>query len=358
MTPKADIAIIGGGIAGVGLAAEISGFADVILFEAEEEFGYHATGRSAAMFEPNYGNNVINTLTCASRAQLEKRDVLSPRGVLTLADYTETHLLPVPNGKNIHALTIDEAIALVPILNEKHISSATLSTSASEIDVDKLFQSFLRKARSNGTKFVNRARVEQISGGSGSWEIHAGGQDYAASTIVNAAGAWADDVARMAGATPFGIQPFRRSVALIPAPGGWDVTKWPMLLSASESWYAKPDAGKWLVSPAEEDPIVAMDVWPDDMVLAKGLDRYQAFVTQQVTRVERSWAGLRSFAKDRTPVVGFDPTCEGFFWLAGQGGYGVQTAPAMSFLASNLLAGQAPVLDTETIAALSPVRRM
>ena len=155
-----------------------------------------------------------------------------------------------------------------------------------------------------------------------------------------------------------GIQPFRRSVARLPAPGGHDVSKWPMLLSATETWYAKPDAGKWLVSPADADPVAPMDAWADDMVLAEGLARYQEFVTEEVTRIEGNWAGLRSFAPDRTPVVGFDPVAKGFFWLAGQGGYGVQTSPALSVLAAELLAGRVPAFDVDIIAGLSPARKM
>jgi len=354
---NADIIIIGGGIAGAGLAAEASQSADVILLEAEEAFGYHATGRSAAMFEPNYGNEVIRYVTRASRSAFEEIGALSPRGVMILADENRRHLMPEANSSDISELGIEDAVALVPILNSSTAVSAVLLTSACDIDVDMVFQAYLRRARKNGAKLFNRSRVERIERINAGWRVSAGGRDFRAPVIVNAAGAWADQVARMAGVSPFGIQPFRRSVARLPAPGGHDVKDWPMLLSVTEDWYAKPDAGKWLVSPAEEDPVEAMDAWADDMVLAEGLARYQDFVTEEVTRVESSWAGLRSFAPDRTPVVGFAPNVEGFFWLAGQGGYGVQTSPAMSAFAADLLTGRDSGFDANIIVGLSPERR-
>ena len=357
MTENTDIIIIGGGIAGAGLAAEASRDANVILLEAEEAFGYHATGRSAAMFEPNYGNEVIRYVTRASRTAFEEIGAFSPRGVLIVADESRRHLMPQPNSSDTSELDIEDAIALVPILNPATAVAAALVTSACDIDVDMVFQTYLRRARKNGAQLFNRSRIDQIDRVDTGWRVSAGGRDFEAPVIVNAAGAWADQVARMAGVSPFGIQPLRRSVALLPAPGGQDLKDWPMLLSVTEDWYAKPDAGKWLVSPAEEDPVEAMDAWADDMVLAEGLARYQEFVTEEVTRVESSWAGLRSFAADRTPVVGFDLNVKGFFWLAGQGGYGVQTSPAMSTFAADLLAGRDTGFDADIIVSLSPARR-
>jgi D-arginine dehydrogenase len=176
--------------------------------------------------------------------------------------------------------------------------------------------------------------------------------------MVNAAGAWADTVAEMAGVQRLGLTPLRRSAAILPAPEGHDVRGWPAVCSMAETWYAKPEAGKLMVSPADEDPVEPHDAWADDMVLAEGLDRYAQAVTTPVTRVERTWAGLRTFAPDRTPVVGFDPTAEGFFWLAGQGGYGIQTAPALSRLAAALLKGDdgKAVLPGEVVTALAPGR--
>ncbi|OUS04136.1 glycerol-3-phosphate dehydrogenase [Rhodobacterales bacterium 52_120_T64] len=353
-----DIIIIGGGIAGGSLAAAVSADADVVLLEAEDVFGYHATGRSAAMYEPNYGNTVINTLTRASLGAFKEADVLSPRGVLYLADESEQHLMDAIAASDFtDRISLDEAHALVPILNMAHIKGAVMSASASDLDVDKLFQSRLRTARRNGAQLHTKAGVTGIRF-DGQWHVQTAIGEFSAPVIVNAAGAWADKIAELAGVAPVGIQPFRRSVARLPAPAGLDIADWPMLLSATETWYAKPDAGKWLVSSAEEDPVDPMDAWADDMVLAEGLARYQEFVTEEITRVEGNWAGLRSFAPDRTPAVGFDRAAKGFFWLAGQGGYGVQTSPALSALAADLIFGRTPDFDAKIVADLSPARGM
>ena len=353
-----DIIIIGGGIAGGSLAAAVSADADVVLLEAEDVFGYHATGRSAAMYEPNYGNVVINTLTRASHAAFKEADVLSPRGVLYLADENEQHLLDtIADAEYNERVSLEDALMLVPILNMANIKGAVLATAACDLDVDKLFQSRLKAARKNGAQLHTKAGVESIHFDS-QWHVQTAAGEFSAPILVNAAGAWADQIAGLAGVSTLGIQPYRRSVARLPAPCDLDVSNWPMLLSASETWYAKPDAGKWLVSSAEEDPVDPMDAWADDMVLAEGLARYQEFVTEEVTRVESNWAGLRSFAPDRTPVVGFDGVAQGFFWLAGQGGYGVQTSPALSALAADIILGRTPDFDTGIIAALSPSRSM
>jgi|LGOV01.1.fsa_nt_gb D-arginine dehydrogenase len=356
--PLTDIIIIGGGIAGGSLAAAVSADADVVLLEAEDVFGYHATGRSAAMYEPNYGNEVINTLTRASHAAFEEADVLAPRGVLYLADDSELHLMDaIADAEYNERISLEEAFALVPILNLAKIKDAVMATAACDLDVDKLFQSKLKAARGNGAKLHTKTGVKSIHY-DGQWHVLTTAGEFSAPILVNAAGAWADQIAGLACVSPLGIQPYRRSVARLPAPGGNDISNWPMLLSAAETWYAKPDAGKWLVSSAEEDPVEPMDAWANDMVLAEGLARYQEFVTEEVTRVEGNWAGLRSFAPDRTPVVGFDAVANGFFWLAGQGGYGVQTSPALSVFAADMILGRAPDFGASIIEALSPARSM
>ncbi|MEE9454359.1 MAG: FAD-binding oxidoreductase [Paracoccaceae bacterium] len=351
---RSDVIIIGGGIAGGSLAAKLSGRANVVLLEAEDICGYHTTGRSAAMFEKYYGNDVVRTLARNSEAELRAVDVLTPRGVMLIADSADAHLMDAMIAEpDTRRLSIDEACTMVPILRAQNITDVALEMSGCDIDVDLLFQGYLRRARANGAVIVTKAKVQALRHDD-DWIATTAQGDFSAPIVVNAAGAWADKIAAMAGVQPLGVQPYRRSMARIAAPMGYDISGWPMLLSASESWYAKPDAGKWLVSAAEEDPVEPMDAWADDMVLAEGLARYQEFVTAPVTRVENSWAGLRSFAPDRTPVVGFDPAARGFFWLAGQGGYGVQTAPAISDLAAALL--QNTAVDAGTARALSPER--
>jgi glycine/D-amino acid oxidase-like deaminating enzyme len=198
--------------------------------------------------------------------------------------------------------------------------------------------------------------VTAIARTDGGWAVTAGETVIEARTLINAAGAWADRIAGLAGVAPIGIVPNRRSMARLPAPGGHDVRTWPMIMAVGERWYAKPDAGKLLVSPGEEHRMEPQDAWPDDMVLAEGLARYEEMVTEPVTRVETSWAGLRSFAPDRTLVLGPDPDHPGFVWCAGQGGYGFQTAPAASQLLADLVTGAAPALDPATVSALRPER--
>lgn len=230
-----DIIIIGGGIAGASLAAAISGEADVVLLEAEDVFGYHATGRSAAMYEPNYGNRVINSLTRASHTAFKEADVIHPRGVMILADESEQHLMDeIAEAEDNERISLDEALASVPILQLSNIKDVVMATAASDLDVDKLFQGRLKIARNNGAELLNSAGVSEIRYENGCWHVITAAGEFSAPILVNAAGAWADQVAALAGVTPKGIQPYRRSVALLPAPGGHDVSKWPMLLSATE----------------------------------------------------------------------------------------------------------------------------
>lgn len=351
-----DIIIIGGGIAGASLAAKVSATKNVVLLEAEDAFGYHSTGRSAAMWEKYYGNETIRALTRESEAELRAADVLTKRGVMILADESELHLMPeILAEPDTTALTIDEAVAMVPILRAESIAAVALESSGCDVDVDLLFQGYLKTARENGAQLVLKAPVQSLQF-TDVWTVTTAQGEYTAPVVVNAAGAWADQIAELAGVKPVGLKPLRRSVAQIPAPDGLDVSDWPMLLSASEAWYAKPDAGKWLISPADEDPVEPSDVWADDMVLAEGLARYQEFVVPEVTRVTHSWAGMRSFVSDKTPVVGFAPGANGFFWLAAQGGYGVQTAPAISDIAAGLLGGMPHKFSQDVIDGLSPAR--
>jgi glycine/D-amino acid oxidase-like deaminating enzyme len=244
----------------------------------------------------------------------------------------------------------------VPILNPATVAFAGLADHAWDIDTDRLIQGYARTARQAGATVVTGARVSGIARAGGRWQVSWAGGAVTADLVVNAAGAWVDDIARLAGVRPLGFTPMRRSMARIPAPGGHDVATWPMIFGAGETWYAKPDAGALIVSPAEEHPMDPHDAWADDMVLAEGLARYEAMVTEPVTRVIANWAGLRTFSPDRVPVIGHDPDAPGFFWLAGQGGYGFQSAPAASRLAADLILGRPPAIPTAIVAALAPAR--
>ncbi|WP_274629945.1 NAD(P)/FAD-dependent oxidoreductase [Arvimicrobium flavum] len=361
-----DVAIIGAGIAGAGIAAEIAAELSCAILEQEERPGYHSTGRSAAIFLRNYGNDVIRALTQASAAHYDARDrslfpspLLTPRGALFVTDAEGQEALAdlLAQSNGLREIGVEDAITRVPILNRDWLAAAAFEEDAQDIDVAALHEGWLKKARANGAQLVTRAPVARAERRDGAWHIETPSVRVRAATIVNAAGAWADKVAAACGVTSIGLQPMRRSMAVLPAPEGYDLKDWPLIDDARENWYCKPDGGRLFVSPGDEDPVDPHDAFADDMVLAEGLYRFEQAVTIPVTRVERSWAGLRTFAPDRTPVTGFDRTTENFFWLAGQGGYGIQTGPALSRLAGELLRGVAPSAGMEAwTAALSPNR--
>lgn len=354
-----DFLVIGGGIAGVSAAARLAPHGHVTLLEAEAALGYHASGRSAALFEANYGQPSTVALNEASRDFHMTVDggVLGPRGLMLVAGHDDTaafeHDLAAMRMAEIGR---DEACARVPILNRETLARAAYDAQAWDIDTDRLIQSFAREVRRHGGDVLTGRQVTAIARDGTGWRVTAGKEEVHARILVNAAGAWADRVAALAGVAPLGLLPCRRSMARLPAPGGHDVSGWPMILAAGETWYAKPDAGKLLVSPADEDPMDPFDAWPDDMVLAEGLARYEAMVTEPVTRVETSWAGLRTFAPDRSLVLGPEPGVAGFFWCAGQGGYGIQSSPAASACLAAHVTGAAQVLPPNVVAALLPAR--
>lgn len=361
-----DVAIVGAGIAGAGLAAELAGDFDVVLVERESRPGYHSTGRSAAIFIQNYGNAVIRALSRASRPLFEEADrtlfpnpLLSQRGMLSVADDDSLPALQslLAQSDGLQEISVDEACARFPLLRRDRLVAAAYEHDAQDIDVAALHQGWLKKAKANGTKLVTDADVTKGERLSGRWRMETSALTVDAGIVVDAAGAWADRVAEACGLSPLGIQPMRRTIAVLPVPAGYDTRRWPLVDDADERWYMKPEAGRLLVSPADEDPVEPHDVFPDDMVLAEGLHRFEQAVALPVTRVEIRWAGLRSFAPDRTPVAGFDSAAENFFWLAGQGGYGIQTSPALSRLAGQLIRHAAVNDGLEAIVpALSPNR--
>jgi len=354
-----DFLIIGGGIAGVSAAARLSHLGSVTLIEAEAQLAHHASGRSAALFEPHYGLPPVVSLSHASESYFRTANggVLSPRGMMIVAAPDERAAFERDVAKmDLTEISFDEARARVPILHPERARLAALAEHAWDIDTDLLIQNFLREARANGALVETGARATAIHRLPTGWAVDTGRGSFEARILVNAAGAWVDEVAAMAGIASPGFTPLRRSMARIPAPGGHDVSRWPMVFGIGETWYCKPDAGALIVSPAEEHPMAPHDAWADDMVLAEGLARYEDRVTEPVTRLLASWAGLRTFGPDRVPVVGFDPADPAFFWLAGQGGYGFQSSPAISALVADLVGGRPPAVDGATVAAVSPAR--
>lgn len=362
MPENPDILVIGAGMAGIGAAARLAPDAQVTVLEMEDRPAYHTTGRSAATFILNYGNAVLRALNAASEAVLRTgadlagRGFLDPRGVLQVEEpgMEEAFEDYVHGATGLEIIGSEEVCRLFPPYRPDRAVRGALEPNASDIDVDGLLQAFIRTLRANSGQIVPRAEVTTLVRDGGVWRLETRAGRFEAPVVVNAAGAWGDVIAGRAGLSPVGLTPMRRTVAVLPTEQ--DTRNWTLTATVAESWYAKPDAGRLWVSPADEDPVDPHDAYPDDMVLAEGLDRFTRSTTWELTRVERSWAGLRTFVPDRTPVNGFDPDAEGFFWLVGQGGYGIQTAPAMSQLAADLVLGRPTPLPSETITALSPAR--
>ncbi|WP_298429332.1 FAD-binding oxidoreductase [uncultured Jannaschia sp.] len=350
-----EFLIIGGGIAGLAAGQALAPLGRVLVLEAEAAIGHHASGRSAALFEESYGKPAVIALNRASRPDHATAGHLSARGFLLVAVEGEDAAFEADlQAMSIAEMSVADARTRVPILSDG-VTRAAFEPDAMDLDTDAMLQAGARAVRAGGGAVLTGMRVDAIARAPGGWQVWAGGETHEARTLVNAAGPWADAVARMAGATPLGLTPLRRSMARLKAPGGHDVRGWPMLMGAGESWYAKPDAGAWIVSPAEEDPSEPLDAFADDMVLAEGLARYQEAVTEEVTRPIATWAGLRTFTPDRLLAIG-PSELDGFWWSVGQGGYGFQTAPAAARLLADRIAGRGSELGAETVAALDPRR--
>lgn len=354
-----DFLVIGGGIAGISAGARLSSLGSVTVLEAETGLGYHTSGRSAAMFDEIYGLPTTTEMNRASRDyhMTANGGVLSPLGLMLIGTKDDEKAFATEIiSMEMDQMALADAVEMVPILNLDVVTQIGYNSNAWNIDTDRLIQNFAREVRANDGKVLTGQRVLNITRTGSGWNVATTDAEYEAKTLVNAAGSWVDEVAQMAGITPIGFTPYRRSMARIPAPGGHDVSNWPMLHGVSNSWYARRDAGLLLVSPMEEDPSTPHDAWPDDMVLAEGLARYAAVMTEPVTRLESSWAGLRTFSPDRNLVLGRDASDTSFVWVAGQGGVGFQTCPAASKLVSDLVAGRPSELNSDTVAALSPAR--
>jgi len=358
-------------MAGAGAAYELADRASVLLLERESAHGYHTTGRSAALYIETYGNAVIRGLTRSSRAFFEappegfcSYPLLTPRGCLYIARSDQADALAAmaaEAGATTETLSRDEVLALVPSLRADYVASGLLEAAAMDADVEALHQGFLRGARQRGAEVRLDQEVVAIEAGPDGFALTcADGATCEAKVVINAAGAWADVIAGLAGAAPVGLQPMRRTAAVFDAPPGLDARAWPAVIDVDEQFYFKPEAGRILASPADETPSEPCDAWADDMDVAICVDRIQAAADLPVQRIVRAWAGLRSFVVDRSPVIGFDDKIPGFFWLAGQGGYGVQTAPAAARAAAALALGEPLPADIEandvSVENLSPTR--
>lgn len=364
--------VIGGGIAGASVAAELAALgARVVLLEREAQPGYHTTGRSAALYTVAYGPPVIRALSRASAPQfsapgdsLRPHPLLRRRQAIFLArpdQRASLEALAAELGPAVTPLSDTQAMAMLPLLRSGYLTDALIDRSAADIDVEALHRQYLRALAAHSGTLRCAAEVTGLSGSATGWQIALPDGALHAEIVVNAAGAWADALAGLAGVAPIGLVPKRRTAALVAPPAGFTPDDWPMAVDVDEQFYIKPDAGKLLVSPADETPSSPCDAQPEDLDVAIGIDRVQQAFDLPVRRVEHKWAGLRSFVADKCPVAGYAPDAPGFFWLAGQGGYGIQSAPAMARWAAAAVLGRpapADIVDQGVSAeALSPARR-
>lgn len=351
---QADFIIIGGGIAGASTGYWLAAHGKVVVLERETLPGYHSTGRSAALYTAAYGTPQVRALTLASRAFFDQppagfaeHPLLTPRGEMTVDFDGDAEELQrqfdsaracVPE---MQLLSADEACERLPVLRREKVHGALYDPSASDIDTDGLHQGYLRGIRRQQGEIHGDCEVLGLHrDADGQWRVATRRGDFRAPLVINAAGAWADQIGQLAGARPLGLQPKRRAAFIFEAPADLDTHGWPMLVSLDESFYMKPDAGMLLGSPCNADPVEPHDVQPEELDIALGIYQIEEATTLTIRRPFRTWAGLRSFVADGDLVAGFDPEVAGLFWVAAQGGYGIQTSPAMGQASAALVRGE------------------
>ena len=363
------VVVIGAGIAGAAAAWHLAEHASVVMVERESHPGAHATGRSAALHTETSGAPVVGALAAASRPFLAgppegftDHGLLSPRGLLWIARAREQDLLEdkaaaaEAAGVEVHRLGSAQCCELVGVLRPAAAAAGVYEPGAMTIDVDGLLQGFVRGARRRGAELHVAAEVTAVAEHAGGWRVQAGERHWDCDVVVNAAGAWCDPVAELAGVEPLGLRPLRRSVFVFPPLAGTNAAGWPMVWDIGNRFYFEPEGPLLLASPADETPSEPCDARPETTDIALGVEELEAATTVQVRGVRRTWAGLRTFALDRVPAAGFDPDHPGFFWLAGQGGYGIKTSPALGRLCAALILGEAPPVPPDAVEALDPTR--
>jgi D-arginine dehydrogenase len=367
-----DVLVIGAGIAGASAAANLGAGVKVAILEQEALPGYHSTGRSAALYSEIYGDRPVRILTRASGdfyrsppPGFAATPLVGPRGYLYVA--TQAQLPELERFANlpdvapaVEWIAAERICEVSPLMRPGYAAAALLDRGCLDIDVHALHAGYIRIVRSRG-RLVTDAPVQQLEFNAGLWRAQTPRGVFAAPIVVNAAGGWADSVGAMAGVGGRSIQPFRRTALTVDAPDILGLRATPMTGDIDEEFYWKPDAGRVLISLAEETPVQACDVQPEELDVALAVERVEAASILEIRRIQRKWAGLRSFAPDRLPVIGYTSSGEGFFWLAGQGGYGFQTAPAAGRLAAALIERRAIPEDLLRlgldVAALSPDRQ-
>jgi D-arginine dehydrogenase len=367
----ADILVIGGGIAGLSAAAALARHVRVTVLEAEEQVGFHSSGRSATMLHYALGDRLIRALTLASRGFFEAppegfTDV--PLGRLTPVlvhareaeqpelEALDADIAPFAKLERLDEVAIQEMCQLLKV-GDGHARSGLADFNGIRLDPHALLQGYARRLRERGGQLRTAAAVTRVSKASGCWEVEVqGGDRFAAATVVNAAGAWADSIARQAGVAPIGIRPLRRTIITFDAPAGADLERLPFTKTVGDALYFAAESGRLFASPMDEVPTDPCDAQPEELEVALAAHRMEEMTHVQVRRIHSRWAGLRSFAPDRHPVVGFAPDAEGFFWLAGQGGFGLQTSPAIASIVEALVTGTPWPVAGVTAAELSPGR--
>ena len=370
---KVDVAVIGAGIAGASAAAFLIGNHRVAMIEQESQPGWHATGRSAALFSETYGNSLVRALSVGSRSFLmdppdgfSDHPLLTPRGVLHVGTAGDEDVLDrvAEEGRalvsSVRRLSAAEAMRHVPALRSEWVSGGVLEPDACDIDTHAVLSGFLRMVRAGSGNLMTDAQVTALAREGQGWLVTTTAGVVEAKFVINAAGAWGDQIAVMAGIKPVGLGPKRRTAFTFSPPAGMDIRSWPMLMDVREQFYFKPDAGNIIASLADETPSPPCDAQADDYDVALAVDRIQTAADLSVTRINRSWAGLRSFVADRSPVVGPDPAEPSFIWCVAQGGYGFQTVSAMGRMVAALTNGDGVPGDLAalgvTAAALAPDR--
>jgi D-arginine dehydrogenase len=371
-----DFAVVGAGIAGVSVAYHLARHASVVILEGEHVPAYHTTGRSAALHSETYGSAEIRAITVVSGRFYRKppegfteHPLLTPRGALIAgraeqqADMQKAAATYAQLVPSVRWLDPAETLRRQPLLRPEAAAGGAIFEEAEDMDVAAIHAGFLRGARASGTELRLDAEVVDLDRVDGLWRIglRSGGK-VAATNIVNASGAWADVVGGMAGADPVGLIPKRRTAFTFDAPPGLDLAHMPMVIDFDESWYIKPEVGQFMGSLADETPSPPCDAQPEEIDIATAVERIETATTLSIRRIKNKWAGLRSFVADKNLVVGYDPKVEGFFWLAGQGGYGIQTGEAAGRLAASLALDRGLPSDIAALgvsdAALSPARFM
>jgi len=363
-----DFLVIGGGIAGASAAYELAAHGTVLIVETEDSAGYHATGRSAALFTRNFGGPIVRKINAFSSDFFHTPPVgfcetplLTPRGCLTVAapadaaDLDALLALSEP-GEEIREIDPKDACDMVPFMRSDRIARAVYEANVTDIDVATLLLSYLKGAKARGAVLMTKQPVMALSRDAGVWKVQTAKDSFSAAKVINASGAWADQIGAMAGARSIGLVPRRRTAIIINAPDGIDCASLPAIDFAGSDAYLKPEAGKLLASPGDATQTEPHDAWPDDMDIAMLADWVGQETTIEVTKIEHSWAGLRSFVADGAPVVGLDPVLPDFFWLAGQGGYGIMMSPVLAMLTSDLCTGTSSAFADQFKQALSPQR--